>query len=55
MVMDIVMGNTIEVAWTVVPQNVDDGEVLEMGPCDIEEGLGKSEGRMNDNMDGNSW
>ena len=54
MVMDIVMGNTIKVAGAVVPQNVDDGKVLEMGSCDIEEGFGKSEGRMNDNVDGNN-
>ena len=54
MVMDIVMGKMIEVAQTVVPQDVDDGEVLKMGSCDIEEGFGKGEGRMNDNMDGNN-
>ena len=54
MVMDIVMGNTIEVAWAVVPQDVDDGEVLKMGSCDIEEGFGKGEGRMNDNVDGDN-
>ena len=55
MVMDIVMGNTIEVAWAVVPQDMDDGEVFEMSSCDVEEGFGKSEGRMNDNMNGNNW
>ena len=41
MVVDIVMGNMIEVAWTVVPQDVNDGEVFEMSSRDIEEGFGK--------------
>ena len=43
MIVNIVMGNTIEVAWTIVPQNMDDGEVFEMGSRDIEEGFGKGE------------
>ena len=46
------MGNTVEMAWTVVPQNMDNGEVFEMGACNIEEGFGKSKGGMNDNVDG---
>ena len=45
------MRNTIEMAWTVVPQDVDDREVFEMGARDIEEGFGKSKGGMNDNVD----
>ena len=54
MVMDIVMRNTIEVAWTVVPQNVDDGEVLEMSSSNIKEGFGKCEGWMDDDVDGDN-
>ena len=46
------MRNTVEMAWTVVPQNMDNGEVFEMGACDIEEGFGKGKGGMNDNVDG---
>ena len=46
------MGNTIKVARAVVPQDMDNGEVFEVGACDIEEGFGKSEGGMNDNVDG---
>ena len=48
------MGNTIEVVWTVVPQDVDDREVFKMGSSDVEEGFGKTEGRMNNNVDGNN-
>ena len=48
------MGNTIKVVWAVVPQNVDDGEVLEMSPRNVKEGFSKSEGRMDDNVNGNN-
>ena len=47
------MGNTIEMARAVIPQDADDREVFEMGPCDIEEGFSKSEGRVNNNVNGN--
>ena len=46
------MGNTVEMAWTVVPQNMDNGEVFEMSACNIGEGFGESKGGMNNNVDG---
>ena len=52
MVVDIVMGNTIEMSWTIVPQDVNDREVFEMGSRNVEEGFSKGEGRMNNNVDG---
>ena len=45
------MGNTIEMAWTVVPQDMDDGEVLQVGACDIGERFGEGEGGVNNNVD----
>ena len=48
------MGNMVKMAWTVVPQDVDDREVFEMGSRHVEEGFGKREGRMNDNVDGDN-
>ena len=45
------MGNTIKVARTVVPKNVDDWEILKVSPCNVKEGFGKGEGRVDDNMD----
>ena len=47
------MGNTIEVAWTIVPEDVDNGKVLQMSPSDIKEGFSKGEGGVNDDVDGN--
>ena len=43
----------IKMPWTIVPENVDDREVLQVGSCNIEEGLGESKGWMDDNVDGN--
>ena len=53
-VVDIVMRNTIEMAWTIVPQDMDNGEVFEVGACDIGEGFCKSEGGVDDNVDGDN-
>ena len=53
MVVDIVMGNTIEMVWTIVPQDMNDREVLEMGSRNVEEGFREGEGRMDNNVDGN--
>ena len=47
------MGNTVEVAWAIVPKDVDNGEVLQMSPSDVKEGFCKSEGGVDDNVDGN--
>ena len=46
------MGNTIEMSWTVVPQDMDNGEVFEVSAHNIEERFGKSEGGVDDNVDG---
>ena len=53
MVVDIVMRNTIEMAWTIVPQDMNNREVLEVGTSYVEKGFGEGERRMNDKMDGN--
>ena len=41
-------------SWTVVPQDVNDREVFEMGSRNVEEGFSKSEGRMDDDVDGDN-
>ena len=48
------MGNTVEMLGTVVPQNMDNGEVFEMGACNIGEGFSESKGGMNNNVDGDN-
>ena len=35
-VMNVVMRNTVKVTWTVVPKDVNDGKVFQMGPSNIE-------------------
>ena len=45
------MGNTVEMSGAIVPKNVDNGEILKMGPCDVKERFGKGEGWVDDNMD----
>ena len=47
------MGNTVEVARTIVPKNVDDWEVLEMGSRDFKIRYFKGEGGMDEDVDGN--
>ena len=42
MVVDIVMGNTIEMSWTVVPQDVNDREVFEWVPAMLKRGSAKA-------------
>ena len=46
------MGNMIKVLRAVVPKNVDDREVFEVGTCYVEEGFGEGKGGVDDNMDG---
>ena len=50
--MNIMMGNTIEVARAVVPKDVNDREVFKVSPCNVKEGFRKGEGRVYDNVDG---
>ena len=50
--MNVVMGNTIEVARAVVPKDVNDWEILKVSPCNVKEGLCEGERRVYDNMDG---
>ena len=46
------MGNMVEMAWTIVPQNMDNGKVFEMSACNVGEGFGESKRGMNNNVDG---
>ena len=42
-VMNIMMRNTIKVARAVVPEDMDDREVFEVGPRNVKKGFCKSE------------
>ena len=50
--MNIAMGNTIKVSRTVVPKNMDNREILQVGACYVEEGFRECEGGVDNNMDG---
>ena len=52
-IVDIVMRNTIKMAWTVVPQNMNNREIFEVGASDVEEGFSESERRMDNKVDSN--
>ena len=53
-VVNVMMGNTVKVAWAVIPKDVDNREVLKVSACYIEEeeGFGEGKGGMDDNVDG---
>ena len=50
--MNIMMGNMIKVARTVVPKAVDNGEVFKVSPGYVEQGFREGEGGMDDDMEG---
>ena len=52
--MNIMMGNTIKMSRAIVPKNVDDREVLQVGSRDIADGFGECKGWMNDDVDSNN-
>ena len=52
-VVNVVMGNSIEMSWAIVPKDVNDGEVPKVSPSNLKVRLLKSEGGMNDDVDGN--
>ena len=52
--MDIMMGNTIKVSRAIVPEDVDNGEVLQVHPRDFKVGFREGEGGVDDDMDGNN-
>ena len=47
------MGNMVKMTRAVVPEDMDDGEVLEMGSRDVKEGFSKGKGGVYDNVNGN--
>ena len=47
------MGNTVEVSRTIVPKNVNDGEVPEMGSRNLKIRYFKGEGGVNEDVYGN--
>ena len=52
--INIVMGNTVKVTGAVVPQDMNNREILEVGACNIKEGFWEGEGRVDDDVDGNN-
>ena len=51
--MNVMMGNTIEVARAVVPKDVNDWEVFEVSSRNVKEGFCKGKRRVYDDMDSN--
>ena len=47
------MGNMVEVSRTIIPKNVNDWEILEMGSRNLEVRYFKGEGGVNEDVDGN--
>ena len=47
------MRNMVEMSRAIVPKNMDNGEVLQMSPCNVKEGFGEGECGVDDNVDGN--
>ena len=53
-VVNIVMRNTVKMARAVVPKDVNNREVLQMGSRDVEQGFCECKQGMDDGVDGNN-